>query len=281
MRSDTNLTQHSEKQWQVAVTSGQRTTWLTTTFGTEATASAGIERASKERPEIVIMDYSLPDLDGASATKLLKAKYPDMAVIMLTGSNMPGSYSAAIDAGCQAWIRKTRASSDLSDAIHRVAAGEYVRAEKYEELPALRELAVYYQPVLELRERRLVGFEALVRWQHPLHGLLLPARFLPIAEATGYVVDIGRHVADEAARALREFQRINSATTPLWMSINVSAVGLSRPNILGEFDALLAKAGIDPATLVLEITETALLTESRDRHQYARPEGAWDAPLPG
>jgi len=231
-------------------------------IGSEATASAGIERASKERPEIVIMDYALPDLDGASATKLLKAKYPEMAVIMLTGSDMPGSYSAAIDAGCQAWIRKTRASSDLSDAIHRVAAGECVRAEKYEELPALRELAVYYQPVVELRERRLVGFEALVRWQHPLHGLLSPGRFLPIAEATGYVVDIGRHVAYEAARALREFQRINSATTPLWMSVNVSAVELSRPNILGEFDALLAKAGIDPATLVLEITETALLTES-------------------
>ena len=71
-------------------------------IGTEATASAGIERASKERPEIVIMDYSLPDLDGASATKLLKAKYPEMAVIMLTGSDMPGSYSNSIDAGCQA-----------------------------------------------------------------------------------------------------------------------------------------------------------------------------------
>jgi EAL domain-containing protein (putative c-di-GMP-specific phosphodiesterase class I) len=231
-------------------------------IGTEATASAGIQRASKDRPEIVIMDYALPDLDGAGATKLLKAKFPEMALIMLTGSDRPGSYSAAIDAGCQAWIRKTRASSELSDAIHRVAAGEHVRAENYEELPPLRELAIYFQPVLELRERQLVGFEALVRWQHPRYGLLLPARFLPIAETTGYITDIGRHVTYEAARALRELQRMNSTTPPLWMSVNVSAVGLSRPNILDEFDALLEKTGIDPATLVLEITETALLAES-------------------
>ena len=92
------------------------------------------------------MDYSLQDMDGASATKLLKARFPKIAVIMLTGSEHPAAYSAAIEAGCSAWVRKTRAGHDLVDAIHRVAASEVVRAEEYEDLPRLNELVVHYQP---------------------------------------------------------------------------------------------------------------------------------------
>jgi EAL domain-containing protein (putative c-di-GMP-specific phosphodiesterase class I) len=231
-------------------------------IGTETTALAGIERAAREQPQVVIMDYTLPDLDGARATKMLKEGHPEIAVIMLTGSEQPGSYHAAIEAGCAAWIRKTRASSDLRDAIRRVAAGESVRAEEYEELPPLRELVVHYQPVVELAERRVVGFEALVRWQHPLRGLLLPAQFLSFAEATGYITDIGHHVTTEAAFALREFQRVIPAATPLWVSVNVSAIEISTAGIVGRFRDILAATSIDPGTLVIEITETAMLGES-------------------
>jgi EAL domain-containing protein (putative c-di-GMP-specific phosphodiesterase class I) len=239
-------------------------------IGAETTALAGIERAAKEHPQVVIMDYALPDIDGGCATKLLKERHPEIAVIMLTGAERPGSYSAAIDAGCAAWIRKTRASSELRDAIRRVAAGESVRAEEYEELPPLRELAVYYQPVVELAGRRVVGFEALVRWQHPLQGLLLPAQFLSFAEATGYISDIGQHVATEAAFALRDFQRISPAAAPLWVSVNVSAVGISTSGIVAGFRELLAATSIDPRTLVLEITETAMLGESSEIEENVR-----------
>jgi EAL domain-containing protein (putative c-di-GMP-specific phosphodiesterase class I) len=239
-------------------------------IGAETTALAGIERAAKEHPQVVIMDYALPDLDGGCATKLLKERHPEIAVIMLTGAERPGSYSAAIDAGCAAWIRKTRASSDLRDAIRRVAAGESVRAEEYEELPPLRELAVYYQPVVELAARRVVGFEALVRWQHPLKGLLLPAQFLSFAEATGYISDIGEHVATEAAFALRDFQRVSPAATPLWVSVNVSAVGISTTGIVEGFRELLKATSVDPTTLVLEITETAMLAESSEIEDNVR-----------
>jgi EAL domain-containing protein (putative c-di-GMP-specific phosphodiesterase class I) len=239
-------------------------------IGTETTALAGIKRAAKEQPQVVIMDYSLPDLDGARATKLLKEGHPEIAVIMLTGSELPGSYSAAIEAGCEAWIRKTRASSDLRDAIRRVAAGESVRAEEYEELPPLRELVVHYQPVVELANRRVVGFEALVRWQHPRRGLLLPAQFLSFAEATGYITDIGHHVTTEATFALRDFQRVSPAAAPLWLSVNVSAVGISTSGIVGRFKEVLAATSIDPRTLVLEITETAMLDELSEIEENVR-----------
>jgi EAL domain-containing protein (putative c-di-GMP-specific phosphodiesterase class I) len=231
-------------------------------IGTEKTAFAGIERAASEQPQVVLMDYSLPDLDGACATRLLKQQRPEIAVIMLTGSERPGSYSAAIEAGCAAWIRKTRASSDLRDVICRVAAGEQVRAEEFEDLPPIRELVVHYQPVIELTSRRVVGFEALVRWQHPERGLLLPAHFLSFAETTGYIIDIGEHVATTATRALRDFQQLSHSTTPPWVSINVSAVGISTMGIVGKFRDLLATTSIDPATLVLEITETAMLGDA-------------------
>lgn len=239
-------------------------------IGSEKTALAGIERAAREQPHVVIMDYSLPDLDGACATRLLKEQRPEIAVIMLTGSERPGSYSAAMDAGCAAWIRKTRASSDLRDAIRRVAAGESVRAEEYEELPPPQELVVYYQPVVELAERRVVGFEALVRWQHPQRGLLLPAQFLPFAEATGYITDIGHQVATEAMLALRDFQRVSQADTPLWVSVNVSAVGISTSGIVRRFRDLLAATSIDPTSLVLEITETAMLGDAREIEENVR-----------
>jgi EAL domain-containing protein (putative c-di-GMP-specific phosphodiesterase class I) len=241
-----------------------------TVIGTEKTAFAGIARAVSEQPHVVLMDYSLPDLDGACATRLLKEQRPDIAVIMLTGSERPGSYNAAIEAGCAAWIRKTRASSDLRDVIRRVAAGEHVRAEEYEELPPPRELVVHYQPVIELASGRVVGFEALVRWQHPRRGLLLPAQFLPFAEATGYIIDIGEQVATQAARALREFQRVSTAAEPLWVSVNVSAVGISAPGIVERFRGLIDSAAINPATLVLEITETAMLGDATEIEEHMR-----------
>jgi len=243
---------------------------LISVIGTETTAIAGIERAAEERPQVVVMDYSLPDLDGACATRLLKKRHPEIAVIMLTGADQPRSYSAAIDAGCQAWIRKTRASSDLRDAICRVAAGESVRAEEYEALPPLDELVVHYQPILELAGRRVVGFEALVRWQHPERGLLLPGRFLPFAEATGYITDIGRRVTTEATLALREFQRISRASVPLWMSVNVSAVGISTSGIVEGFQEVLEATCVDPRTVVIEITETSMLGESFEIEENVR-----------
>lgn len=231
-------------------------------IGKELTARAGLERAASERPDVVIMDYSLPDMDGAAATRLLRAKLPDIAVIMLTGTDRPGAYSAAIEAGCAAWVRKTRASHDLLDAIHRVAAGERVRAEEYEELPPLNQLVVHYQPVVELASERVVGFEALVRWQHPQEGVLLPGRFLPFAEATGYITDIDRYVTEVAVSDLLALQRIGSRDMPVWVSVNMSAVSLMTPEIVDEVWEVTDASGVDPETIVFEITETALLDDS-------------------
>ena len=230
--------------------------------GTERSASTGIQRALTESPDLVIMDYSLPDMDGASATRLLRARLPELPVIMLTGSDRPGSYSNAMEAGCAAWVRKTHATHELLDAIHRVAAGETITAQEYEELPSLDELVVYYQPIVELTGLSVVGFEALVRWRHPQQGVLLPARFLHLAEETGYITDIDRHVAFQALQDLAEWQRAGNRKTPLWVSINTSARTLASPSVVRHLAELAVDAGMDPADLVIEITETVLLEDT-------------------
>lgn len=230
--------------------------------GTAGSASAGIDLAVRERADVVLMDYSLPDMDGASATRLLRDASPEVAVIMITGSERQGAYSAAMEAGCAAWVRKTRALQDLLDAIHRVAAGDRVPTTEYEELPDLRELVVHYQPVLQLTDRRVVGFEALVRWQHPREGLLPPSRFLPLAEETGHIVDIGWHVTRQALRDLRAWQREAPSEPPLWVAVNLSAVGIAVPHLAQQVGEVVAAAGTDPADLVFELTETALLDDT-------------------
>jgi EAL domain-containing protein (putative c-di-GMP-specific phosphodiesterase class I) len=230
--------------------------------GKAMTARDGIDLALSERPDVVIMDYKLPDMDGAAATTRLKAELPGVKVIMLTGSERPGAYTAGMEAGCSAWVRKTRAVHDLLDAVHRVALGERVGTDEYEELPPLGELVVHYQPILELVSRRVVGFEALVRWQHPTQGLLLPGRFLPLAEETGYITDIGRHVAGQAMHDLALWKQDDPPEPGLWVSVNMSAVGLSSRDIPHQVGLVLTENGLDPASLVVEITETALLEDT-------------------
>jgi EAL domain-containing protein (putative c-di-GMP-specific phosphodiesterase class I) len=223
--------------------------------------SGGIERVLSERPDTVIMDYLSPADDGVAASKLLTTELPDLAVIMLTDSDRPGSQTVAVGSGWSACMRKTRSVGALLDTIHRVGAGEEVPAEE-NELPPLDELVVHYQPVIELVGHRVVGFEALVRWQHPRRGLLSPGRFLPLAEETGYVSDIGKHVTIQALADLATWQAIQRSGTALWVSVNMSAVGLSRPHISQRIAELLDSSGVSAESLVVEVTETALLQDT-------------------
>lgn len=124
------------------------------------------------------------------------------------------------------------------------------------------ELRLVYQPVHELATGRIAGVEALVRWQHPREGLLSPADFLPLAEATGLVVPLGEWVLRRACRQLATWNATRPAGAQLTMSVNVSAVQLQRGTaFVDELRAVLGETGVDPGRLVLEITETALLSD--------------------
>ncbi len=123
------------------------------------------------------------------------------------------------------------------------------------------EFAVYYQPTVELATGRLAGVEALVRWQHPDRGLVPPLDFIPLAEQTGLIVPIGRFVLREACRQLAAWQVAYPASPPMTVSVNLSARELDEPGLVDSVRAALDGARLDPAHLVLEITETLLLVD--------------------
>ncbi len=124
------------------------------------------------------------------------------------------------------------------------------------------ELVLHYQPTVQMATGWIVGFEALVRWQHPTRGLLAPDEFIPLAEETGLVVPLGSWVLDEACRFAATLDA--GASEPLSISVNIATKQLYQEAFVNEVVDVLAKTGLSPQRLVLEITETALLSDARE-----------------
>jgi diguanylate cyclase (GGDEF)-like protein len=125
---------------------------------------------------------------------------------------------------------------------------------------AAGQLRLTYQPVVDLQTERVVGFEALLRWQHPTLGAVGPDRFVPVAEACGEIVPIGRWVLMEAARTAARWRRAHPELD-LSMAVNVSARQLAGGTLLRHVAEALSESGIPASSLVLEVTETALVTD--------------------
>jgi diguanylate cyclase (GGDEF)-like protein/PAS domain S-box-containing protein len=115
-----------------------------------------------------------------------------------------------------------------------------------------------YQPICSLRDRKLIGFEALARWNHPERGLLEPSRFIPVAEETGLIVPLGNWVITEACRQMREWRSIRNSAD-LKMSVNVSGLQLTHPDFVAHVGHALREGDMQPAQLTLEVTESVLM----------------------
>ena len=124
---------------------------------------------------------------------------------------------------------------------------------------ALREsqFELYYQPIVEAQTRRVVAFEALVRWNHPARGIVVPAAFIPAAEETGLIVPMGTWAMREAA--LRTAAWTRAAGRPVWVSVNISAAQLSEPGFLENVRQVITEIGVDPSLLKLEVTESTII----------------------
>ncbi len=121
------------------------------------------------------------------------------------------------------------------------------------------ELRVEYQPIVALQSARIVGFEALVRWQHRQRGLVPPAEFIPMAEETGVIGAMGRWVLVEACRQMRKLQEIYPRTPGLSLAVNVSGQQILQPDLVEQISEILEATGLDPRLLRLELTETVLV----------------------
>ncbi|QJI34656.1 phosphodiesterase DibA [Pseudomonas sp. ADAK13] len=139
-------------------------------------------------------------------------------------------------------------------AQHRVEmAGELRRALDQQEL------RVYYQPVHDLQNSRLIGVEALVRWQHPERGLVPPGEFIPIAERTGLIADIDAWVMDQACRQMCQWLAGGAPLT--FLAVNVSSRLFARRELYEQVAKVLHDTGLDPAFLELEVTESAVMED--------------------
>jgi diguanylate cyclase (GGDEF)-like protein/PAS domain S-box-containing protein len=132
------------------------------------------------------------------------------------------------------------------------------------------QLRVHYQPIVSLADRRVVGLEALVRWEHPEHGMIPPGRFVPLAEETGVIVPIGRHVLREACRQLACWRARFPGADRLTISVNLSMRQLLVGDIVDDVRRALLDAGLPAPALTLELTESMLATDAEQAVEALR-----------
>ena len=123
-----------------------------------------------------------------------------------------------------------------------------------------QELVLYYQPIIDLTTGDLSDVEVLVRWQHPERGLVMPSDFIPLAEETGLIVEIGQWVLQEACQTLRAYQQQFASATELKFSVNLSSEQLQDPNFIQIVDQVLSQSELDGQYLKLELTESMLMS---------------------
>ncbi len=121
------------------------------------------------------------------------------------------------------------------------------------------ELTPHFQAIVSVADRRVIGFEALVRWEHPNRGLLVPAQFIPVAEDSGLIVALGRAVLREACRTAVGWRGLRDDLADVPVHVNVSPRQIDDPGIVDELETILSETGIHPSMLTLEITESTLI----------------------
>jgi diguanylate cyclase (GGDEF)-like protein len=141
-------------------------------------------------------------------------------------------------------VRRLELKADLQAALER------------------KELSLRYQPIVELASGRIKGFEALVRWRHPVRGEMAPDEFIPLAEETGLIVPIGQWVLEEACRQAARWQAGHPGEPALTLGVNLSPVQLQRPGLVDDVARILRAARVDPRSLTLEITESVFLEDA-------------------
>ncbi|MGZ4755480.1 MAG: EAL domain-containing protein [Acidimicrobiia bacterium] len=144
----------------------------------------------------------------------------------------------------------------FDDALRAAAASALETETALHRALAEDQLLLHYQPIVDLTNRETVGFEGLLRWQHPQRGLLGPDQFLSAAAASGLIVPIGCRVVEFACETLSRLD------APLTLAVNLSPRELAQPDLVDRICATLRNAGADPTRLCLEITESALLEDA-------------------
>ncbi len=186
-----------------------------------------------------------------------------IGIAMATGGETAEDLIRDADVAMNRAKERGRARYELFDEGMRGRAISRLRVENDLRRALERdELVLDYQPVVALRDRSLKSVEALVRWQHPTRGLIAPADFIHVAEENGLIEPIGRWVLDRACRQGARWYRDRPDSPPISVAVNLSAVQVASRGLADSVASALHGAGLDPACLTLEITESVMLADA-------------------
>jgi len=151
----------------------------------------------------------------------------------------------------------------FDEVMHMRAEGRLRLEADLRNAIAARQFRIYYQPVVQLDTRRVVSFEALLRWDHPTQGLISPYRFIEAAEDSGLMVSIGHWLILQACRQLREWEVNNASGQPMNITVNVSARQFADARLATDLQDALRETGINPSQLQLEMTESVAAADPK------------------
>jgi diguanylate cyclase len=266
------------------------------------TASNGrmaLASAQMYPPDLILLDIRMPDMDGYEVCSRLKDD-PDLAtipVIFISASDHVAGKVEAFSVGGVDYINKPfelvevlarvethlrmrslqqqleqqknlliAQNISLQQRISELTGDNHELYEALSEAVMQEKLQVYYQPIVNLQSRKAIGFEALLRWQHPEFGFIPPSQFIPLAESTGLIYQLGDWVIAEASKQLgiwsREFPNLANMTMNINVSakqLGVSAMQLGQSSLVEHIQKSVQDANIDFSQLKLEITESAVM----------------------
>lgn len=126
---------------------------------------------------------------------------------------------------------------------------------------ALRQLSLHYQPIIDMNTHQVQGFEALMRWEHPTMGKISPGVFIPLAEASGLIVEASKWALRESCRALKRLENRTGRSDSLYMSVNFTPRDFAEDTFIFDLYNIIAESDVRPEQIQLEITESLMLTQ--------------------
>jgi diguanylate cyclase (GGDEF)-like protein len=200
-------------------------------------------RTPSQSTVTITASMGIATAQGLSAEALMREAHVALYEAKTSGRDRYVLFHSAMQATLQ---RRLLLQADLREALNR------------------DELFLLYQPTIDLQSERVVGVEALIRWRHPTRGVIAPDTFIPLAEETGLIVPIGLWVLTEACKQAAVW---HEETRAVQVSVNVSARQLDHENLLEDVQGALTESNLEPSTLTLEITETALMRDANSTAQ--------------
>ncbi|MEG3892671.1 EAL domain-containing response regulator [Microcoleus sp. MON2_D6] len=249
--------------------------------------SQGLYAAVSNLPDVIICDVMMPELDGYGVLMALRSNPVTATVpfVFLTGKADRSEMRQGMELGADDYLTKPFSKAELVGAISsrlkkqeavaeqyntlRSQSSEFIQktADKLEQIKTRlcnalerEEFQVYYQPQVNVQTGKIMSAEALVRWVHPEKGLISPAEFIPHAEETGFIVELGEWVLQTACKQMQVWQ--NAGFSGLRVAVNLSPRQFHQPDLSSRVAQILAETGLEASSLELELTESLMVEDA-------------------